>query len=71
MRLAAVSRLVAVYRTSHTDPEPLHNFTHRFEKRGVEEQERAEVCSAAQSEGVSEEVGAMGGERLGLLGRLD
>ena len=39
------------------------------EKRGVEEQERAEVCSAAQSEGVSEEVGAMGGERIGLLGR--
>ena len=39
------------------------------EKRGVEEQERAEVCSAAQSEDVSEEVGAMGGERIGLLGR--
>ena len=39
----------------------------RGEERGAEE--KAEVCSATQSEGVSEEVGAMGGERLGLLGR--
>ena len=37
------------------------------EKWGAEE--KAEVCSVTQSEGVSEEVGAMGGERLGLLGR--
>ena len=37
------------------------------EERGTKE--KAEVCSAAQSEGVSEGVGTMGGERLGLLGR--
>lgn len=37
------------------------------EKRGAEE--KAEVCSVTQSEGVSEEVGAIGGNRLGLLGR--
>ena len=37
------------------------------EKWGAEE--KAEVCSVTQSEGVSEEVGAIGGERLGLLGR--
>ena len=37
------------------------------EKRGAEE--KAEVCSVTQSEGVSEEVGAINGERLGLLGR--
>ena len=32
------------------------------EKWGAEE--KAEVCSVTQSEGVSEEVGAVGGERL-------
>ena len=37
------------------------------EKWGAEE--KAEVCSVTQSEGVSEEAGAIGGERLGLLGR--
>jgi hypothetical protein len=39
----------------------------RREKRGAEE--KVEVCSVTQSEGVSEEVGPIGGERLGLLGR--
>ena len=39
----------------------------RDEERGAEE--KAEVCNATQSEGVSEGVGTMGGERLGLLGR--
>ena len=41
--------------------------TTRTEKWGAEE--KTEVCSVTQSEGVSEEVGAIGGERLGLLGR--
>ena len=53
-------------RTSSMCPPQVADSEHD-EKRGTEE--KAEVCSAAQSEDVSEEVGAMGGERIGLLGR--
>ena len=53
-------------RTSSTCP-PRATGSERDEERGAEE--KAEVCNATQSEGVSEVIGAIGGERLGLLGR--
>ena len=53
-------------RTSSMCPPQVTDSEHD-EKRGAEE--KAEVCSAAQSVSVSEEVGARGGMRLGLLGR--
>ena len=53
-------------RTSSMCPPQVADSEHD-EKRGTEE--KAEVCSAAQSVSVSEEVGARGGMRLGLLGR--